>query len=307
MTTFEKYPYGGWENSYRLSNELVELVITGDIGPRIIRAGFIGEINLFCEMPEMLGAVGGDTWRIYGGHRLWHAPEVLPRTYHPDNEPVSLTEHEGFIRVSQSPEATTGISKQIDIALAPDAAHATVTHRLTNHNLWDVRLAPWALSVMAADGVGLFPLPPRGSHAENLAPTSSLSLWAYTNLSDPRWTLGERYILLRQDTAATGPQKIGASVPDGWGAYVKAGFLFLKTFDFDTTAEYADRSSVIEVFTNNEMLELETLGPVVSLAPGASVEHVENWFFYRDVPTPANDADVEQHIAPLVAAVKGQK
>jgi hypothetical protein len=305
MTTFEKYPYGGWENTYRLSNGLVELVITGDVGPRVIRAGFVGEINLFCEMPEMLGKVGGDEWRIYGGHRLWHAPEVSPRTYTPDNDPVTLTQEDGFIRVNQAVEAPTGISKQIDIALAPDSAHATVTHRLTNHGLWDVQLAPWALSVMAAGGVGLFPLPQRGTHAENLAPTSTLSLWAYTNLSDPRWTLGERYILLRQDPAATVAQKIGATVPDGWGAYVKDGFMFLKTFDFDAVAEYADLNSVIEVFTNSDMLELETLGPVVSLAPGASVEHVENWFFYRDIPTPANDADVEQHIAPLAAAAKG--
>ena len=29
------------------------------------------------------GKTGGSEWHIYGGHRLWHAPEVMPRTYYP--------------------------------------------------------------------------------------------------------------------------------------------------------------------------------------------------------------------------------
>jgi hypothetical protein len=42
-----------------------------------------------------------------------------------------------------------------------------------------------------------------------LLPTSSLTIWPYTNLSDPRWVLGEKFILLRQDPETSLPQKIG--------------------------------------------------------------------------------------------------
>jgi hypothetical protein len=62
--------YAGWERCVRLSNGIVELVATMDVGPRIIRFGFIGGDNEFKEYPEMLGKTGGDEWRIYGGHRL---------------------------------------------------------------------------------------------------------------------------------------------------------------------------------------------------------------------------------------------
>ena len=37
----EKIKYAGWENCYRLDNGRIELVITGDVGPRVIRFGFI--------------------------------------------------------------------------------------------------------------------------------------------------------------------------------------------------------------------------------------------------------------------------
>ncbi|MBI2681246.1 MAG: hypothetical protein HYX25_09610, partial [Candidatus Solibacter usitatus] len=37
----DKTNYKGWPNSYRVSNGEVELVITSDIGPRVMRYGFV--------------------------------------------------------------------------------------------------------------------------------------------------------------------------------------------------------------------------------------------------------------------------
>ena len=61
--------------------------------------------------------------------------------------------------------------------------------------------APWALSVMDTGGTAIIPLPPRGSHEDNLLPANSMTFWAYTDMADPRWTWGEKYLLLRQDSA----------------------------------------------------------------------------------------------------------
>ena len=145
----KKISYAGWDNCYELSNRAIELVVTGDVGPRIIRLAARGGPNLFKEMEKMVGKTGGDKWLLYGGHRLWHAPEVKPRTYFPDNSPVAVSETKTGLRVVQDTEPTTGIQKQIDVALDPAKPYAKVVHRLTNHNLWAVTLAPWALSVMA--------------------------------------------------------------------------------------------------------------------------------------------------------------
>jgi hypothetical protein len=157
---------------------------------------------------------------------------------------------------------------------------------------------------MAPGGVGIIPLPPRGSHADNLLPTSTLTLWAYTDLADPRWSWGTRYILLRQDANRPAPQKIGASVPDGWVAYARRGHLFVKSFTPIAGAVYPDINCMVELFTNDAFQEVETFGPIVQLAPGATVEHVEQWLLLRDMPQPNHAHDVETQIAPKVEALR---
>jgi len=296
----EKINYGGWPNCYRLANDVIELVVTSDIGPRIIRLGLIDQENEFREFEETLGLVGGDEWRIYGGHRFWHAPEGMPRSYQPDNGPVSVTGRGDTLNVVQPVEPKTGIQKEIDIRLAPDEPHVTVTHRLRNHNMWAVELAPWALSVMAKGGRCIIPLPPRGAHTENLLPANTLTMWAYTNMADPRWTWGEKYIMLRQDPAIEHPQKAGAMVPNGWVAYARAGHLFVKKFSYQVGARYPDHGCCVETFTFSEMLEMETLGPLVSLAPDATVEYVEDWYLLDGVPAPEHDADIDRDVLPRI-------
>jgi hypothetical protein len=300
----ERLEYKGWPNCYRLSNEVIDLVVTADVGPRIIRFGFAGQDNEFKEFAETLGQTGGDEWHIYGGYRLWHAPESLPRTYFPDNEPVQVQQHDHFVRIVQHTEPTTSIQKEIDIWISPNEAHVSVTGRLRNTNLWAVELAPWSLSVMAQGGVAILPLPPRGSHAENLQPKSTFTLWAYTDMADPRWTWGNRYVLLRQDPDMEAPQKIGASVPDGWAAYARDGHLYVKTFDYVPGAKYPDLGCSAELFTNADFLEAESLAPLVCLKPGESVEHVEHWFLFHGVPAPESDTDVENHVLARVQAAK---
>ena len=298
-----KINYKDCPNCCRLSNGIIELIVTTAIGPRIIRFGFVDGDNEFCEFPEQLGKTGGNEWRIYGGHRLWSAPEDKTRTYFPDNGPVTLEEHNGFVRVVQPPESTTGIQKEIDIQLSPEEAAVKVVHRLRNRSAQDIELAPWALSVMAPGGTAIVPQPARGSHDESWLPVNSLTLWKYTDMSDPRWTWGNQYILIRQDSTPTvKPQKIGAMTPDGWAAYARNGNLFVKKFQYVAGARYPDFGASVEVFTNHEILEVETLGPLVTLRPGAHVELTEDWSLFREVPTPKNDADVKKHVLPRVEA-----
>jgi len=291
----------GWPNCYRLSNNLLELIVTRDVGPRVLRCAFLGGRNLFAEFPATHGRSGGEHFVQYGGHRLWHAPEHHPRTYQPDNDPVTAAPLADGLRLTQAVEAATGIQKEIELRLAAEEACVTVIHRLQNRGLWEVELAPWALSAMAAGGVAILPLPPRAPHSPaTLLPVGQLTLWSYTDLTDPRWTLGARYVLLRQDASQATYQKIGAHVSQGWAAYARDGDLFVKAFRPDPAATYPDRNSNVELFVNSQMLELETLGPLTRLAPGGSVEHCETWRLYRDVPPPRTDADVDAHIAPLI-------
>src|SRR3954467_39599 len=77
----DKTSYAGWPNCYRISNGEVELIVTGDVGPRVIRYGFVGGQNLFKEFKEQMGKKGEREWQARGGHRLWAAPEDAKDTY----------------------------------------------------------------------------------------------------------------------------------------------------------------------------------------------------------------------------------
>jgi hypothetical protein len=303
MATPEKINYGGWLNCYRLSNRKIELIVTTDVGPRIIRFGLVKHENMFCEMPGMIGKTGGDEWRIYGGHRLWHAPEHPERTYFPDNTPVRLEEHSGFVRVVQPVEPTTGIRKEIDITMGADN-HVRLVHRLINRNLWAVQLSVWALSVMAQGGKAIIPLPPRGSHPKDLLPANTMTFWPYTNMADPRWYWGEKYVMLTQDPEASQPQKVGIEVPAGWAAYVRGGCMFVKKFPHIPGAVYPDRGCNMETFTNGDMLEVESLGPVTTLEPGASAEHVEDWYLFDGIKTPINGEQVDRFVLPKIMEMR---
>jgi hypothetical protein len=296
----EKISYGGWPNCYRLANELVEVIVTGDVGPRIIHFGFIDGKNVFKTYPDQLGETNSKAWLIFGGHRLWHAPEAQPRTYYPDSEPVHVGEIDGGIRITQKPEPTTGIQKQIEIRLIDNKPEVHLNHKLINHNLWPIETAVWALSVMDAGGIAILPLPLRGSHPKYMLPTSVLSIWPYTNLSDPRWKIGERFILLQQNQEITKPQKLGIFAPDGWAAYANDGVLFIKQVPIQYEGIYPDLGANFEVFTNEEMSELESLGSIESIPPKGQINHQEHWTLIKNIPLPQSEADVKEFILPLL-------
>jgi hypothetical protein len=300
----EKIDFKGWPNSYRMTNGEVELVVTGDVGPRIIRYAFVGGQNIFKEYPEQIGKKGEREWQIRGGHRLWVGPEVPPPspiTYALDNFPVNIVIKGDTIEATPPLEREAGLQKQIVVKLAASGTAVEVTHRITNKNAKPMALAAWALTVMAAGGVGIHGLPPRGTHPEMLTPTNPLVMWAFTDLSDKRWQFTQKYILLRQDPKAPRPQKIGSFNKNTFGAYYLGSELFMKRYTADPGKTYPDMGSSFETFTNADMLESETMGPLTTLAPGATVEHVERWTLHKNVKIGSfTDAELDRIVLPLV-------
>ncbi len=292
--------YGGWPNCIRLANDSIELLATADVGPRVIRFGFTGGENVMKEFADQLGKTGGDEWRIYGGHRFWHAPEEMPRSYAPDNSPLVVRENADRVILTQPVEETTGMQKELEIAIDPAADHVTLIHRLTNRNLWTVKAAAWALTVMTQGGTAVFPQEPFKPHPEYMLPARPLVLWHYTDMSDPRFTFGKDYIMLRQDPAAKTKNKIGMLNHQEWAAYSVRGVVFLKRFLSVAGAEYPDFGCNCEAYTDADMIEIESLGPLSLIRPGESVEHMEDWYLFKaDVGD--TEKDVRDLLMPLVA------
>ncbi|CAN5757406.1 hypothetical protein BH20VER1_BH20VER1_28430 [soil metagenome] len=89
--------FGGWENNLRLHNEHAELIVTLDVGPRVISYRTIDGANVFKTFEEQLGGTGESEWKSRGGHRFWLAPEHEVLSYIPDNATVEhriISEHE---------------------------------------------------------------------------------------------------------------------------------------------------------------------------------------------------------------------
>lgn len=298
---FEQVSYQGWDGCYRLSNGVVDIIISGEFGPRVLFFGFTGEYNELAEVYDVARSLPDTEFKLYGGHRFWHAPEQRGRTYYPDNHPVSITFEDGVLTARAEVESTTGMQKTLQFSLHPTLPTVLVTHSLTNLGAWSVEVAPWALTCMAVGGTAILPLPPRGSHETDLLPSSSLVLWSYTNLSDPRWTFTTEGVLLNADGVSTTPQKIGAPVPSEWLAYARDGHMFVKQFEHRTGATYPDDGCSGELFVINYMLEVESLAPLAPLGPNETTDHVESWTLLRDIAEPRTAAD----IAAIRAIIEG--
>jgi hypothetical protein len=297
----EKAGYQGWPNCYRVANGEVELIVTSDVGPRIIRFGFPGGQNLFKEYADMMGKSGESQWMIRGGHRLWMGPEDAVLTYALDNSPVKIEVRDGVLTATQPVEPLTGLEKQIVVKLAASGSNVELVHHITNRNRWAIEFSPWTLTVMAPGGVGITGFPPRGKHPEVLPPTNPLVMWAYTDFSDKRWQFTKKYVMLRQDAKAAEPQKVGSFNENTWGAYLLGSDLFIKRYKADPSRTYPDFGCSYETFTNADMLEIETLGPLAKVAPGATVEHIERWSLHKNVRIPAwTDAELDKVLGPLV-------
>lgn len=291
--TVEETAFETWDDCLSLSNGAVELVVTTGVGPRVLACRYPDGENLF-HTDEDEEPLSGE-YRVRGGHRLWHAPEDEERTYVPDNDPVDYEVTDAGVRLVQETEAETGIQKTMSLALADDEPVVEVTHELENAGVWSIELAPWAITVMRSGGRAVVPFS-RGD-PDALLPDRSLALWPYTSPTDDRLTFREDAVLVDQDGDADDPLKIGASVDDEWAAYVTEGTAFVKEFAYDPTASYPDLGSSVETYTDDSMLELETLGPFHELDPGESAVYTETWRLVDGV-------DEDDAVADLTAALE---
>ncbi len=292
----ERVHFEDWENCWRLTNGIVDLVVPMDFGPRIMRFGFTRKQNLLKTfgLPQ-------PGQRIRGGHRLWAAPEVPAFTWVVDTVPVDIEFRSDGMRVLGAVEAQSKLQKEMTITLAPDAADVSITHRIINRGDTPVRLAPWSLTQMAYGGCGVSGFPPRGEHPRDLLPTGSLVMWSYTNFSDPKWKLLRKYWVVRPDADHPAAQKAGIFLDPPWCAYLLHGDLYIKRSAAVAGPEYPDMGCSVEIFVNGVMIELETMAALHMLRPGESIEHEERWTLHSGITMNHwTDDEIDATIAPLL-------
>jgi hypothetical protein len=205
---------------------------------------------------------------LYGGHRIWKAPE--DSFYNCPEDNVTVVKEKNRVTLRNHIDAS-GLQKEISFTL--DGNCVFLTHQLIWHGQEPIELAPWTITQLPLGGVAILP---QSSLCEGSAPTRSLAIFPYSTITDPRLEIHDELILVH-GTADRDAFKVGSYNPFGWAAYLLEKALFIKHFPVSDFRTLPDMGSNTEVYVRDLYLELETLGELTWLKPGAAVTFEESW------------------------------
>jgi hypothetical protein len=267
----------------RLANEHLWLDVLATAGPRIVRLGLAGSTrNLLAETPDAGWETPNGRYELFGGHRLWFAPEDPDRVAVPDGSGLRVELEPNGIRLTGATEQPTGLVRSMTLRLATGHAGLEVCHELRNAGDRPIQLAPWPISQLPLGGTVLLPqAAATAGHA--LHPNRTLVLWPYTSWEDPRLRPRDGMVLL---DARPGPSlKVGCFNDAGWVGYVRDGAVLVRRFEPQAGRLHPDLGCNVEVYIGDRFLELELLGPLNELQPSATVALVERWEIAAVDPT----------------------
>lgn len=272
-----------------ISNDVIEVYVTIDVGPRIIRYGYIGGQNVMCdnrnagapkddqEFENFFGK--GKKWEILGGHRIWTSPESYPNSYYPDLEPVKYEITKTGAIFTPNAETENGVQKQLVVNIDPDDTNVYVTMNVTNIANESQEFSIWGLTVSAVGGTLIIPM---NDNDTGLLANRNISVWPYTNLADSRLHFGNRYVTLHQDPNVDQALKLGFDLNDAEVFYCLGNDIFRKKYEtFHTREKYPDNNCSFETYTCNTFLEIESLSPLKKVKSNETVSLTEHWSLHQ--------------------------
>ncbi len=303
MANFNEIQYGNFGKCLKIDNGTVEAVVTLDLGPRIIRYGLIGGENIMFEDTDRainqkdnahLFEQYGDNgyWYIYGGHRLWTSPEALPRSYYPDNAPVAYKIDGNTATFAPAPQIHNQIAMEISITMGEKEME--VSHKIINTGAWEVEFAAWALTVMKLGGLEVVPY--NDSDPNSLLNNRLIAVWPYTNMSDKRVNWGTKFATVTATDDKSTAFKFGLNNEKGYSIYFVDGNAFVKRYNFIKDATYPDGGMCFETYTNGTFIEMESVSPLMKVAPNKSITHTEYWSIAKGIAAPTNEDEIEKII-----------
>ena len=254
--------------SASIENEFLRVEYLTTTGPRIIGLYAKGaQGNLFAETPDVHWAVPHGEFYLRGGHRLWKAPE--DSFFNCPEEGMTVIEDDGVIL--RSPVDASGLEKEIAFRL--DGNRVRLSHRITWHGDSPLELAPWTITQLRLNSLGILPL--KGVAGGDSAPNRSIVLWPYTSLKDERLELHDDFLLVHGEPTDVS-LKVGGLNTHGWLACALGDALFVKRFAVEN-GTFPDMNSNVESYVKDVCIELELLGVLQTVQKGESVRLDETW------------------------------
>ena len=261
-----------WGKVLFLEEYNTRIGIALDFGIRIVHLSVVGMENLYYVQPNDLSDnfATPDGWRLYGGHRLWSAPES-DLSYCPDNDPVSYELLPNGAKVTQNEEPWLHIEKSLSVEFVD--GKICLTHTIINKSDAEMTCTSWGVNTL---GPGKAEIPFEGTAPGDYTPRRRVNLWANTNLHDPRLTF-EKDRLTAEFQPLTDYCKLGLYTPAGKAVYEAKGQRFTITFATPPVEICPDGGCNFELYMGAKFMELETVGTVTTLTKNQAVRHQEFW------------------------------
>ncbi len=281
--------YKNYGRVLSLSNGVISAYVTLDVGPRIIRFGYLDGQNFMNDdtsnfepkTDEKYEALfgKGKAWNNFGGHRIWLSPESYPETYYPDDSKVEYEVTENGAVFSPKEQRAIGIKVTLELVMDDDDANMLVKMRVKNIGEEAKRFAVWGLTVSAKNGTLIVPM---NTNNTGLLANRNISVWPYTKLNDERLYFGRKYVTLKQNPNNTDSLKLGFDLNCGTVYYVLGGDIFSKSYETNhPDGTYPDNNCSFETYTNQGFLEIESLSELKDVKAAQETEHTERWSLYK--------------------------
>jgi len=304
-TLEQKADYFGWGSVYVVKNDLISITIAPKIGARVMQYDLGTHPSIYIHEPAK-GSVPADGNVMVGGFRQLPSPQAdfgwpSPPAVDLGNYTATIVKQsaDSIVINLESPVETStdakytkhkGIQFKRMITLYKGSTRVKVVMTMLNkgtqamtHGIWDITQ----------------------SACINAGAVDKKNFWVYFK-KNPTSTLGGgkgyvQYMNEGTDASQWKPDavgngimavnylqkvgKIGADCKAGWIAFTDQldGYAYIKTFTYQEGKTYPDSGASVQVYTyaNTDMLEVEVLGPLVTLQPGDSVSLTENWYASR--------------------------
>lgn len=282
--------YHGWSNSIVLSNGKVEAVIVPAVG-RIMQFRFAGETGPFWEERSLDGQKSdpnSSAWLNFGGDKSWPAPQsewsaITGRSWPPpkafDAMPATASVTNGVVTLISPVDSNYGIRVSRRIGLHAEEPVMSVTTSYEKITGTVSRISVWTITQLN-DPVRAFAL----------IPPSTRFPTGYTQQSSERpadLTVTNRLLSLTRD--ATSGRKIGTD--SSTLLWVGASVCLRIDSPRKDGETYPDNGSSAEIYTNPDpqaYVELEMLGPLLTIKAGDRIEHTSKYTLLRRTETTAD-------------------
>ena len=281
----EQIEFLGWRKAYQVRLGEVVMVVVAEIGPRILSLSVGDGPNLLMVDQDTAGRGQGDVdWHIYGGHRVWVAPETED-TYTPDNERCEVDVSDDGLTVVGPIIPQTKLRKRLTITGQGD--RFGVEQGILNTGDMLRTGAVWALTCVEPSGIVVFPWG-RGGRWD-LKKIVYWNEWIghSSDVTSRQWQPGPDLFKV----VPTGEEgKVGTNSPEGWVALCREDATFVKSHAWTPGVRYPDEDCSIQVYTCARFIEMETLSPLAVFHPGEEIVHQEVWTVMAEAIDPSDGA-----------------